>query len=338
VAFAGGFWCRMAVSVAGVYRLAVEELRVQCVERGLDSTGPVKVLRRRLVDHIRSSLMDGVQQQQQPVVQASVPTHLESNGAEGLSPIFMSSFPGNSGDSSMQVLIELLRQIPPLRSESPEDIMCLFVRLGEVYDLRIVDDRAFMLRIMPFLSGSLLKFLGDCLREGVSWIQCKSRLLEYYFPGFVKERLIRDLIVFNLQREDQPVRAYVDQIFQAAEFLCYAATEQQLVDRVVMNLHPWVLGQATLLDRPRSLSELRSLLVVIDERCAVARERQLVARGPPVDSSAGVGPGIHARGDSRRQGRFAGAPVICWGCGCPRHLWSSCPDKKRSSVRPARRN
>ena len=94
----------------------------------------------------------------------------------------------------------------------------------------------------------------------------------------------------------------MDQIFQAAEFLCYAATEQQLVDRVVTNLHPWVLGQATMLDRPRSLSELRSLLVVIDERCAVARERQLVARGPPVDGSAGVGPGFHSRVDSRRQG------------------------------------
>ena len=206
MALAGGFWCCMAVSVAGVYRLAVEELRVQCVERGLDSTGPVKVLRRRLVDHIRSSLMDGVEQQQQPVVQVSVPTHLELNGAEDLPPIFMSNFPGNSGDSTMQVLIELLRQISPLMSESPKD-MCLFVRLGEIHDLRIVDDRAFMLRIMPFLSGSLLKFVGDCLREGVSYIECKSRLLENYFPGFVKERLIRNLIVFNLQRQDQPVRA-----------------------------------------------------------------------------------------------------------------------------------
>ena len=317
----------MAISVAGVFRLAVEELRVQCVERGLDSTGPVKVLRRRLFEHIRSCLMDGVEQQQ-TVVQASVPTDLELNGAEGLPPIFMSSFPGDSGDSSMQVLIELLRQISPLRSESPEDIICLFVRLGEIHDLRLVDDKAFMLRIMPFLSGSLLKFLGDCLREGVSWIECKSRLLENYFLGFVKERLIRELTVFNLQREDQPVRAYVDQIFQAAEFLCYAANEQQLVDQVVTNLHPWVLEHATLLDRPRSLSDLRSLLVVIDERCAVARERQLVARGPPLDGSAGLGPGFIL--ESRSQGRFAGAPVRCWGCGGPGHLRSSCPNKGRS--------
>ena len=154
----------------------------------------------------------------------------------------------------------------------------------------------------------------------------------------MKERLIRDLIVFNLHSEGQPVRAYVDQIFQAAEFLCYGATEQQLVDRVVINLHPRVLGQATLLDRPRSFSELRSLLVVIDERCAVARERQLVARETPVDGRVGVGPGINSRVESRMQGRFAGAPVKCWGCGCPGHLRSHCPDKGWSSVRPAHRN
>jgi hypothetical protein len=64
--------------------------------------------------------------------------------------------------------MELLRQVSPLRSEKPEDIMCLFVRLGEIYDLGIVEDRVFMLRIMPLVFGSLLKFLGDCLQEGDS--------------------------------------------------------------------------------------------------------------------------------------------------------------------------
>jgi hypothetical protein len=106
------------------------------------------------------------QQQQPPVIQASGPTDSELNGAQGYPPIFVSNFQGNSGDSPMQVLIELLRQVSPVRSETPEDIMCLFVRLSEIYDLKLVDDRAFMLQIMPFLTGSLLKFLGDCLRKG----------------------------------------------------------------------------------------------------------------------------------------------------------------------------
>jgi len=322
----------MAISVAEVYRLAVDELRKQCVEREIDSSGPVRVLRRRLVDHIRSNQMDEVGQQP-PIGQASVPTDSESNGVEDVSPTRRYCSYDSSGDGPVQVLMELLRQVSPVRSEKPEDIMYLFVRLGELYDLKLVDDRMFLLRIMPLVTGSLLVFLGDCLREGNSWAECTSRLLETYFPGFVKERLIRDLIVCNLQKEGQSIRVYINEIFQAAKFLRYGATELQLVDRVVTNLHPWILGQATLLDRPHSLTELLQLVTVIEERCAVAQERQQVARGPPVECSAGVGPGVNSRVESRRQGRFADAPMKCWGCGSPGHLSRDCPSTVRSPSR-----
>jgi len=72
----------MAVSVSGVYRLAVEDLREQCTERRLDSSGPVQSLCRRLVDHIKSDQMEGAQDQ--PLVKASVPTDLVSNEAESI--------------------------------------------------------------------------------------------------------------------------------------------------------------------------------------------------------------------------------------------------------------
>jgi hypothetical protein len=130
------------------------------------------------------------------------------------------------------VLVELLRQGPPLRSEDPEEIMRLFIRLGEVYDLGLVVNRIFMMRILPLVTGSLLRFVGDCLGGGGSWADCKTCLLEEYFLYFVRERLTRDLIVFNFQREGQPLRRYIEQIFQTAGFLRYNVTESQLVDRV----------------------------------------------------------------------------------------------------------
>ena len=89
----------MAISVAGVYRLAVDELRNQCVERELNSSGPERLLRRRLVDHIRSNQMDGVGQQP-PIDQANVPTDLESIGVEYVSPIRRYCRSRTSGKSS----------------------------------------------------------------------------------------------------------------------------------------------------------------------------------------------------------------------------------------------
>jgi hypothetical protein len=96
--------------------------------------------------------------------------------------------------------------------------------------------------------------------------------LEEYFPNFVRERLIRDLIVYNFQGEGQPMRVYIEQVFQAAEFLQYEATEQ-LVERVVMNFHPDILSQAAFLDKPRSRMELYRLVGLMEEKFSILKER-----------------------------------------------------------------
>jgi len=46
---------------------------------------------------------------------------------------------GNEGGQASG-LVKLLQQVIPLSSEEPEEIMRLFVRLGEVYDLGLVND------------------------------------------------------------------------------------------------------------------------------------------------------------------------------------------------------
>jgi len=50
--------------------------------------------------------------------------------------------------------------------------------------------------------------------------------------------MVRDLIVFNFHEEGQALRKFVDRAFAAAKFLEYEADEEQLVGRIVMNLHP----------------------------------------------------------------------------------------------------
>ena len=66
--------CCMALSASEVYHLTVDGLRQVCAERGLYSGGPVRVLRQRLADHIKSNPMDTPSGE--GVIQASVPTDL----------------------------------------------------------------------------------------------------------------------------------------------------------------------------------------------------------------------------------------------------------------------
>jgi len=102
------------------------------------------------------------------LVQTSVPTDLVSNGAEVVSLTVVCSSHSGGWDGQTVVLVELFRQISPLRSEDPKVILRLFVRLDEIYYLEFVGNGVFITRIMPLVFGSLLKFLGGCLRERVS--------------------------------------------------------------------------------------------------------------------------------------------------------------------------
>ena len=318
----------MDVSAKHIYRLTAAELREQCIGRGLDCGGPVRSLRRRLVDHIRNANMDEAQDKQN--VQAGVLAELVSNGAGPGPAIEGHVTHGGDVNGQAAVLVELLRSIPPLCSDEPTEIMRLFVRLDEVYDLKLVMDSEFVIRIMPLVRGSLLRFFGICLRERCSWAESKSRLLDEYFPYFVRERLIRDLIIFNFQGEGQNLREYIGQVWQVAKFLEYDATEQQLVDRVVMNLHPHLLTQAALLGRPRSLQELYGIVTIIEEKCAVTNERQRVKSDRRCEGSIELGPGNASREPVRKMEAPVRVPVKCWCCGRLGHVKRNCYRKFES--------
>jgi hypothetical protein len=98
----------------------------------------------------------------------------------------------------------------------------------------------------------MLGLVGRCLREQKTWGQCRDLVRDKFFPHFVRELLIRDLFVCKFHRERDHIREYVDRVFGIAEFLNYQSTEQELVDRVVMNLHPSILRNVALLGRPSS--------------------------------------------------------------------------------------
>ena len=51
------FWFCMASRASEIYKITAEELRHFCSEEGLDSAGPVRLLRQRLVDHLATSMM-----------------------------------------------------------------------------------------------------------------------------------------------------------------------------------------------------------------------------------------------------------------------------------------
>jgi hypothetical protein len=66
----------------------------------------------------------------------------------------------------------------------------------------------------------------------------------------------------------------VEQVFQAANFLQYGATESELVDRILMNLHPSIQKMAAFLNKPSYRKELDQLVGQLEEKSVVIEERQ----------------------------------------------------------------
>jgi hypothetical protein len=62
-------------------------------------------------------------------------------------------------------------------------------------------------------------------------------------------------------------------VFATADFLVYQTTEQELVDRVVMNLHSSILVHSAFLERPHSREELGRAIGLIEEKMLVAKAR-----------------------------------------------------------------
>jgi hypothetical protein len=300
----------MAFRPRHVYQLTGEKLRELCVEVGIDSEGTVRALRRRLVDFLRHE-EEGDSSESNMDTTAQI-------GATGDSPPPSEDDQRQvgQGDNCIPVLVELLRKIPSLTASDPEEIMTLLIRLNGIHKLKLVSDKIFMTRVLPLLTGDMLALLGECLREGKNWEQYLVVIRGRIFPHFVRERLIRDFVVCKVQGQGDSLREHVNRVFSVAEFLEYQSTEQELVDRVVMNLHPSFLAHTALLGRPCAREELLDIIGLIEERVSVCNSRE----ANPNSRSLVGGRFSPSKGSSSKS--LPG--VKCWNCGRTGHLKRNC--------------
>lgn len=116
--------CCTALSAPEVYHLTVDKLHRLCVDQGLESSGPVRTLRKRLAEQIHSNKMQALGDEK--MAQASAQTNLETNVSQTVVKT-SGCCSHDSADSQAVVFMELLRQVSPLMSERTEDMLCLFV-------------------------------------------------------------------------------------------------------------------------------------------------------------------------------------------------------------------
>ena len=259
-------------------------------------------------------------------IKASVSADLSLGSIRAEKPILVDNSHVRGMSDANSVFVELMRQLSPLISEEPEVILRFVARLDDIYMLNLCDNRSFITRVLSLVPGVFLRFSADCLRNGRDWKQCKQQLLHEFFPHFIRERLIRDLITFNFHYHTTPVRQYIDQVFSGARFLEYDAEEQNLVDRIVMNLHLDILAQSAFVDGPCSRKELYDVVGIVEEKMAVVIERQRYLSAQQIASRE-----EQRDRQVRRKVSDQSRPLKCWHCGRLRHIQRNCHRKTQQS-------
>ena len=185
----------MALVSSDIYRLTADQLRKVCAEEEVDSAGSVRVLSQGLVRHLNDAAMATKRDDVTP--KEGVLEDLSGDQLQVGPHVPDDNSHAGASAGSNSVLVDLMSQFSPLVTEEPEAVLRFVVRLNEIYTLGLGDDRSFVVRILPLVSAAMLRFFGDCLRNGRTWEQCKGELLQEIFPHFVRERMVRDHISFN---------------------------------------------------------------------------------------------------------------------------------------------
>ena len=128
----------MGLSSAEIYRLNIGQLREECSRLGLDRTGPVRELRRRLVQ-LKSAAMANTQDLDNLKASGSTDSSFDAVPSEN-SNLHSDSQVRSLGDNNL-VFVELVRKVPPFTSEEPEAILRFVARLDDVYMLKLCEDR-----------------------------------------------------------------------------------------------------------------------------------------------------------------------------------------------------
>ena len=173
----------MALFPSEIYRFTADKLRQVCSEEGVDSEEPVRVLRQRIMRHLNAGTMASIQDDVN--IRTSVSTNLSGETIQVGPHIIDDNSHEVASDGPNSVFVDLMRQVPLFLRKNRKPFYSL---LPGWMNYMLSDDRPFVVRILPLVSGAILRIFGAFLRNERSWEQCKSELLREIFPHFVRER------------------------------------------------------------------------------------------------------------------------------------------------------
>jgi hypothetical protein len=259
------------------------------------------------------------------------------------SPIAESAQPGTDASVSprndaskvrLKLVTDLVQGIPVLSGTDPEAILKFLIRVNQIWELKLISDSEFLAVLIGRTSGRVMQILGTHLAIQNAWGIVQSNIIATFLPPRVKERFMLSYVTERFQSSGEDLNSYVMSVVAAAAILGFAGTEQQLVHRMVQNMHPSVKAYCLFESRPVTVRELYSLATTVAEAVAVEDQRmRLNASGPQSATPRNLASAVVK---TERSSAGADRRSECWRCGVVGHFARHCSGGARNNQGPAR--
>lgn len=169
------------------------------------------------------------------------------------------------------VLSDLTRMIKTVSGTDPEQLLEFLKSVQNIFSLRLVGDRDTILQLLVKTDGPLRVTWAEAITKGCDWPTLNSTILEEFFPA----RILRGLVntrVYRLQRPEETLRDFVDDIKRTASVLLSDVTDEELVEIVMQGINPPTRSYLCMQAPPNTLSDLNRLARIAATNASTAAE------------------------------------------------------------------
>jgi hypothetical protein len=214
--------------------------------------------------------------------------------------------PETGSKMNSKVLFELVRALPVIKVTDPESVLEFLVKTQGIWKLKLVTDVEFLSIMLSKAHGYFAQVIGKHLTQRSNWVEVRKGLVKIFLPSRVREQLLNSRVLNRFQHMVEDLHTYLLSIREVVETLSYEGTEEELVDRVLQNLHPRIRPYLLFTPKPNTFRELFDLASVVANAGATEKLRQ---------DLLGVSEKREARSGASLLSAGRRSKLRCWNCG-----------------------
>jgi hypothetical protein len=126
-------------------------------------------------------------------------------------------------------MLDLVKNVPLLTSDDPENIFEFLIQLKEVHDLKLASDFEMLSLTVGRTHGRVAQIVGTYLVGTPDWKIFCLEMMPAFFPPRTRERFLASYVLDHFQ---SPTNPYLKAIVAAADILGYQGQESEMACRI----------------------------------------------------------------------------------------------------------